>query len=139
MTLKVQDGYFYSLYPVAIQFRNPTITDTKRFTIPSTIAIMSTALSYNLVPSGIQERFFEFLLAGVDYEERDGIFYVACTTTLSDVELMIEGCDPYPQGEDTDPIIDCNNDVEFEKNKKYYWLLFSSQDMIIDTKFEDTD
>ena len=44
VTVKVQDGYFYSLSPLAIQFRNPAITDTKRFTIPPRIAIMSTAL-----------------------------------------------------------------------------------------------
>ena len=114
------------------------ITATKRFTIPPKIAILSTALSYNLVPSSLQERFFEFLLAGIDYVQKDGIFYVDCTTTLSDVELMVEGCDPYPQGEDTHAVnvLDC--DTEFDKNKKYFWLQFSAQDMIIDTKFEDT-
>ena len=138
VTMKVQDGYFYSLYPLAIQFRNPVITATKRFTIPPKIAILSTALSYNLVPSSLQERFFEFLLAGIDYVQKDGIFYVDCTTTLSDVELMVEGCDPYPQGDDTHAVnvLDC--DTEFDKNKKYFWLQFSAQDMIIDTKFEDT-
>jgi hypothetical protein len=31
ITIKVQDGYFYSLYPQAIQFRNPAISGTKRF------------------------------------------------------------------------------------------------------------
>ena len=31
VTIKVQDGYFYSLYPQAIQFRNPAISGTKRF------------------------------------------------------------------------------------------------------------
>lgn len=98
--MKVDKGYFYSVYPLAIQFRNPTITETKRFKIPSKIAILSSALSYNLVPSSIQERFFEFLLAGVSYEEKDGIFYVTCTTKLADVELMVEGCDPTPLGDE---------------------------------------
>ena len=98
VTVKVQEGYFYSLYPLAIQFRNEAITDTKRFTIPPRIAIMSTALQFNLVPSSIQKRFFEYFLAGVDYELRDGIFYVECTATLGNVEIMVEGCDEYPNG-----------------------------------------
>ena len=87
------------------------------------------------MPSSIQERFFEFLLAGVTYEEKDGIFYTACTTSLADVELMVEGCDLYPNGAD-EPPIDCTN--EFEANKKFYWLQFSAQHMIIDTKLEES-
>ena len=99
---------------------------------------MSTALSFNLVPSSIQERFFEYLLAGITYELRDGVFYVECTTVMSNVELMIEGCDEYPDGfiGEGQEVIDCTND--FDKHKKYYWLQISAEDMIIDSDIEST-
>ena len=77
-----------------------------------------------MVPSSIQERFFELLLTGVTYEERDGVFYTACTTQMDDVEIMVEGCDsfPYKDGEDG-PQVNC--DQGYERNKKYYMVVFA--------------
>lgn len=76
------------------------------------------------------------MLAGITYELRDGVFYVECTTVMSNVELMIEGCDEYPDGfiGEGQEVIDCTND--FDKHKKYYWLQISAEDMIIDADIE---
>ena len=132
VTIKIDEGYFYAVYPLALQFRNPAITDTKRFNIPPKIAILSTGLSYNLVPASIQERFFSLLLEGVSYELKNGVFYTDCTTKMADVEVMVEGCDENPS---KNVVQDCTDD--YDKHKKFFWMQFSAQDMIIDTKIED--
>jgi hypothetical protein len=54
---------------------------------------------------------------------------------MDDVEIMVEGCDSYPDDEGT--FVNC--EAGFNRNKKYYWLVFSGQDMIIDSKVEDTN
>mmetsp|Transcript_23315 Transcript_23315/g.31185 ORF Transcript_23315/g.31185 Transcript_23315/m.31185 type:complete len:180 (+) Transcript_23315:1206-1745(+) len=50
---------------------------------------------------------------------------------------MIEGCDETPRPYSGEEPLDCTN--EFEKNKRYFWLQFSEQDLIIDTRFESSD
>jgi len=133
ITIKIETGYFYSLEPLAVQFRNPALTDTKRFYMPPTIAILSTGLQFNMVPNSIQLRFFELLLEGVDYEEKNGVFYTPCVTQMADVEIMVEGCDSDPNGDG----VFQNCDSGYNKNKRYFWVVFAGQDMIIDSKVED--
>ncbi len=56
---------------------------------------------------------------------------------MDDVEIMVEGCDsfPYKDGEGG-PAVNCEQ--AYNGNKKYYWVVFAGQDMIIDSKVEDT-
>ena len=60
--LPIESGYFYSIVPLGVEFQNPAL-DTKNYMIPGTavnglirppIAILSSGLSYNMVPSSIQ-------------------------------------------------------------------------------------
>ena len=76
ITIPIEDGYFYTVETVGLQFRNPAITGEKRFNLEKLgelgpnepeypVAVLTTGLSYNLVPSSIQNRFFELLLKDV--------------------------------------------------------------------------
>ena len=99
--IPIKSGYFYSVVPLAVQFDNIALQgDTQRFSIPGTevndeirppIAILSTGLSYNLVPSSIQARFFELMLYGQENVfENDGVFYTSCSTRPANIEILVE-------------------------------------------------
>ena len=62
-----------------------------------------------MVPASYQARFFELLLEGYPYEERNGVFYTSCSTRPADLRIMVQG----------------------------YWIEFAGQDMITDTEVED--
>ena len=111
VNLDIEPGYFYSLFPHAVQFRNPNLDEIKRFKFDRKIAILSTGLQYNLVPSSIQARFFELMLEGMEYTESNGVFYTSCSTRPSNLQIMIQN----------------------------YWVTFNGYDMLIDAKIEDTD
>ena len=107
----IPTGYFYTLIPEGVRFLNPAIGGETSFRVPEKTAMLSTSLSFNLVPSSIQSRFFKLLLKDVDYWERDAVFYTSCDTWPADVEIMVQG----------------------------HWIKFAGADMVIDTRIEDTD
>ena len=110
--LNVNQGYFYSFYPDGVQFRNPALVsagDTSRFNVDQKIAILSTGTRYNLVPSSIQKRFFELMLKGIKYEEKNGVFYTKCSTRPASVEILVQG----------------------------KWIVFAGQDTIMNLNYED--
>ena len=55
VTLKIPQGYFYTVEPEAVWFSNPEIGSTNSFYFAAKkVAILSTGLSYNLVPASYQ-------------------------------------------------------------------------------------
>ena len=128
--IPISPGYFYTVLPLGIQF----VAAEARFSIPvreddgfrPPIAILSTGLSYNLVPSSIQARFFELMLEGETYTEKDGIFTTSCSTRPANIEIMIETLETTVKKDLEDPE---NDQIEEKIVRK--WIQFSGTDMII--------
>ena len=81
-------GYFYSAVLQGVKFGKNE--DGAEYGLSGLDAIFTTGLSFNMVPSSLNDAFFLRFLENIDAQEDNGVFYTSCGEEMEDVWIMIE-------------------------------------------------